>query len=105
MKDNWADCMAALTYEESNLVRHGFCRKPDNWTDVDMTVTLPVHTAEKLKVMIVEEGQDPMDDLPDQYADSVFIAQFPDGEQFLVNTEGFNYCRYVAKLELETQPS
>lgn len=53
---------------------------------------LPVYSAEAT----------PMLDIPadrPQY----FIVERPNGDRFVVNTEGYNYCRYVARIPKETK--
>lgn len=44
----------------------------------------------------------PMDDLPDDRP-QYFVAERPNGDRFVVNTEGYNYCRYVARVPKEAQ--
>lgn len=42
----------------------------------------------------------PSDDIPEDRP-QYFIAERPNGDRFVVDTEGYNYCRYVARIPKE----
>lgn len=86
-----------LTDDEYGLVRHDFGRKCGEFSEADHypPVAVPAELVTRLGVMEMEEGDDPFMELPDRFADSIFIARFPNDKLYLVNTEGFSYCRYI----------
>lgn len=106
----WDELHNTITKAEWNLLRHDYGRKCFSWDDVDIfkddpdfedeVVRVPSYLADRLGTFKVPEGQSPMDSLPNEFSDSIFIAELVDGRKFLVNTEGFDYCRYIAKLEI-----
>lgn len=102
----WDDLHRTLTKTEWNLLRHEYGRKCYSWDDLedDEVVRIPSYLAELLGTFEVPEGQSPMETLPNEFSDSIFIAELIDGRKFLVNTEGFDYCRYIAKLETYNRP-
>lgn len=87
-----------ITEDEYRLIRHDQGRKVGSFADVqnDEKIEITADLMNRLGVLDMSETDDPNDDLPEEYADSVFVARLPDGKLFLVNTEGYNYCRYVA---------
>lgn len=98
MATNWDNLQANLPAELWQKVRHDYGRKQDRWTS-NGTVTLKASEAELLQTYTVPKGASPFEELPAEFADSIFIAQVGKS-RFLVNTEGYSYCRYVAKLRI-----
>lgn len=96
--DNWAKLEALLGEEDFNLVRHDEDRKLESFEDANATVTIPVRVAALLPHAILDD--DPFGDLPTDCENSIFIA-FVNSNKYLVNTEGFGYSRYIAKLAVE----
>ncbi len=96
MAANWDNLQERLGKDLFDKVRHSSGRKLEDFDEARQTVTLLASEAAQLDVTEVE---DIWDDLPDKYADSIFIAAVGE-RRFLVNTEGFSYCRYVAKLRV-----
>lgn len=79
--------------------RHGNGRKCGSFAEVDNdeTMVLPFSEAHRLGVYGAEElgVVEPFSDLPKRLADQlVFVLLFND-KHYLVNTEGFAYCRYI----------
>lgn len=69
-----------------------------NSPDVDTEeVVLPKEAYDAFKKYDQEQigVADPFSDLP-EHIDMVFILRLADGREVIVNTEGFNYCRYFA---------
>ncbi len=98
MATNWDNLYANLPVELWQKMRHNYGRRQYHWTS-NGTVTLKASEAELLQTYTVPKGWSPFSDLPDEFADSIFIAQVGKS-RFLVNTEGYSYCRYIAKLRI-----
>jgi hypothetical protein len=87
----------------ANRYRHDYNRKSDSFEEIDgpeLIVAqqdadaMGVYDADALGV------EDPFDDIPERLGDQmVFILKFND-VLYLVNTEGYSYCRYVAKCKI-----
>lgn len=98
---NWDSLQNTLTYQEFGLIRHNCGRRVGSWDDVDESIELSSALVKKLPVLHTDK--EPMDNLPPEFSNSIFIAIL-NGDQFLVNTEGYNYCRYIARLvEVNTE--
>jgi hypothetical protein len=86
-----------------NRYRHDYNRKSSSFEDIDgpeIVVTqqdadaMGIYDADAIGV------EDPFDDIPERLGDqAVFILRFKDA-LYLINTEGFSYCRYVAKCKI-----
>ena len=83
-------------------LRHGFGRKLSAFEHAARTVKITAAEEAELPEIEVAADQDPFDVyVPDHIRDGcVFIAITVDGSRYLVNCEGFDYCRYVARLEV-----
>lgn len=94
-----------LNADAQKLIRHDAGSKSDEWTGYQSeTVEISQDLANLLgPVFDIPAGFSPMDGLPDQFQDSVFIAKRFDGQLFLVNTEGFDYSRYIAFVKIKTE--
>lgn len=76
-------------------------RKPVFWDALLVTSTEALAEVERAGLPMFEATANPMEgwgpwgisELP-----QFFIAVRPNGERFLVNTEGYDYARYIAKL-------
>ena len=91
-----------------------FNRKPCNWNEVDSadytTVNNFLHEQLSFDLSILPTyDQDfvygdwddftPFDDISDRFREEmIFAIQMNNGRFFLINTEGFGYCRYVFEL-------
>lgn len=98
---NW-NSTKFLSAEWRDKIRHDYGRKCTEWHQTTDTVTIPSALAQMLGCYIIPHGSGPLDDLPPEFAQGIFIAfNMPTGELFLVNTEGYDYCRYIARLVIE----
>ena len=98
-----------------------FTRKPGDWDEankmdfdeankvcIEVTGTqltkLPIYGEEYVYGEINEmDDVSPFDDVPTSLADEmIFLLVFKNGRVFVVNTEGFSYCRYVCELTSNT---
>ncbi len=74
-------------------------RKPEAWTHVRAGVgrsqlpVLPIYEAEVLGV-----AHAPLASFRCPVEETVFLVSVNQGDVYLVNTEGANYCRYVARV-------
>lgn len=98
MATNWDNLYANLPVELWQKMRHNYGRRQYHWTS-NGTVTLKASEAELLEVYTVPARWSPLEALPPEFTDSIFIAQVGKS-RFLVNTEGYSYCRYIAKLRI-----
>lgn len=87
----------------SSPFRHqAFGRKPEDWTDGYIPEVAGLALTGLSALPVYPAPVFPCDDLPDglpQY----FIAERPNGDRFLVDTQGYNYCRYVARIPKEAR--
>lgn len=99
--NNWHDVMDELTEREWPLVRHDYGRKLTQWPDpvALSTVKIPSITYDRLKKIDLDPSTSPSDDLPEEVSGGIFIARVG-GSEYLVNCEGFEYCRYVAGVKV-----
>ena len=79
--------------------RHSRGRKSDQFSEVDHEAALPISAADAAVLGVVDAAsigvQDPFDDLPSDLArQMVFIIKVGE-KHYLVNTEGYDYCRYI----------
>lgn len=95
---SWNVLCESLGERLFNKISHDYGRKRDSW-ESNGTVVLKASEAEELDIYVVPDGVVPMCELPEAYQDSIFIAQVGK-RRFLVNTEGYSYCRYIAKLRI-----
>ena len=84
---------------DSKYRYHNFFRKPTSFSEVTETnipaVNIPVHLAQELGMFTTEElGIEGTFDSFKIATPMVFIVSV-NGKQYLINTEGYNYCRYV----------
>lgn len=77
-----------------------FVRKPSKWDEVYKTVVLPEALMKKLPNVDGSGWDYPIDDAPNAPPAQYFIV-FRDEGSYLVNTEGYEYARYVIKVEIE----
>ena len=88
-----------------NKYRHDCNRKSTTIEEVDDTViVVPKQDAEVMGIYKAESlgltAEDPFGDLPDRLANQMVFILEVDGVLYLINTEGYSYCRYVAKCEI-----
>jgi hypothetical protein len=84
-----------------DTVRHDYGRKCDQWTQARGTVTLTQAVVDALGTYEIPKGTGPFDDLPEEFAGGIFVANnCASGRKYLVNTEGFDYSRYIANLKI-----
>lgn len=92
-----------MSLDNVPFIHIAFARKPETWEDssipevTSQTALLAVPFLEVFPATPL-----PLDTLPDgrpQY----FIAERPNGDRFLINTEGYNYGRYVARIAKEAK--
>lgn len=81
----------------SHPLRHDYGRKCSEFSDAPVVIVresdlagLQRFTAEEIGVV-----DSPFDDISNMPL--VFILEF-EGDEYVVNTEGFNYCRYIFKI-------
>jgi hypothetical protein len=100
MTENWDKLQVLLAPDEFETVRHSGVRKTDNWRDAEQAVVYVKRSVvDKLAHATFDEDSNPFDTLSDQLADSIFVAHVDSIKYpILVNTEGFSYSRYIAKL-------
>ena len=92
------DHIKLLQEQYANLVRHDYGRKCTEWHQAEDEVTIPTALADLLGCYVIPPGNGPMDDLHPDFAGGIFTAILIEtGELFLVNTEGYDYCRYIAR--------
>ena len=94
---NWAGL--EVTQEEWDNVCHGFGRKLDRWSAVKEVVTVSKDLFDRLPKLL-DVGDTPFDELPARLHRTIFVA-VRKGKKYLVNTEGYSYCRYVALLKVD----
>jgi hypothetical protein len=81
-------------------------RKPSRFEDVKMTIDFKtLETREKYAFSILnfvdahnEEVKTPFDCIADVWADTQYFILQVGSELYFVDTQGYNYCRYVAKI-------
>ena len=86
----------------ANLVakyRHSRGCKRNQFSDVDDAAALPISAADAAAIGVVDATtisvHDPFDTLPGHLAQQmVFIIKVGE-KHYLVNTEGYDYCRYI----------
>lgn len=78
-------------------LRHDFGRKINDPRDTNGSVELSKATIDAVGVFRAPDDFDCMDDLPSEFAGGMFVLEYK-GELFAVNTEGYGYCRYVARI-------
>lgn len=83
------------------LIQHGYGRKCSSWKECheEGIYKLP-HSIYDLLDVVDLSGTIPFDDLPNNVTGGIFIA-IVDGEQYLVNTEGYHYNRYIVRVRPE----
>lgn len=98
---HYDDLQTKLTEDEYNLVRHDYGRKCCDWDEADGQIEMTQELIDKLGVLDMKDDvgnvYGPMDELPEQFAGGVFVATVGN-KRYLVNTEGFSYCRYIANV-------
>lgn len=89
--------------ETIDLALFDLCRvssncKEDTWDNPsDACIVLTTKEANKLGVRFLNTNS-PLDDF--DVGEDIFVAILPDGRKFVVNSEGYNYARYYARLEI-----
>jgi hypothetical protein len=94
--------MAALNNPFSAVA---FGRKPERWTDEHIpTISNPEALAALKNLPVYSANASPNDDLPKDRP-QYFIVERPNRDRFLIDTQGYNYCRYVARIPKELPTS
>lgn len=89
--------MDKFSSEEIDILRHDYGRKCLDWSE-NRSVCLSNELYNKLVKWTVPPNFYPCDTLPeDIQKNNFFIAKTPETE-YLVNTEGFSYSRYISKI-------
>lgn len=90
-------------HDTLNNIRHRYGYKCVSWDGVKENYSNVVHVSQQTYDLLFEDETigTPMDDLPDHLADSIFITRLADGRKFLVNTEGYGYCRYITRVVVD----
>ena len=92
-----------LTYEQQHQspLRHGFGRKYSNWNEApsfDRPVTKEEWDSHVHIYQTERTFNTPFSDgAPNSHL--VFFLHRLDGRVYIVNTEGYEYCRYIARTE------
>ena len=81
------------------IIRHGEGRKLGQWKEANSTLTISKECYDNLTKIDLSYTS-PADTLPDGVTGSIFIA-IVDGVEYLVNTEGYFYSRYIAKVDVK----
>lgn len=83
-----------------HLYRHDFGRKRGFFNSTDRPIKVPKEDAEELGIYDAKEHniEGTFDELWEN-APLVFILNV-DGKPWLVNTEGYEYCRYIVPCEI-----
>lgn len=98
---NWDKLKLVLPTETFNHICHGYGCKLSSWEDATDVVKISDYIYNLLMKIRLPRNSTPVDDLPDEAQDVDLFIAIVDNDQYLVNTEGFEYCRYVAKVEVE----
>lgn len=93
---NWNEVCSRFSESEWNLLRHSHHRNFTCLDDVKIEVVVPFGTYAKLNVDW--NGWLGVEKLPSHLADTIFVGVSDDGTEYLINTEGHDYCRYIARL-------
>lgn len=100
-----------MTQLHSELVatyRHYFGRKCGSFKEADEVtrVTLPANEAAILGIFDADElgVADPFDDIPKALSNQMVFILKRGEKHYLINTEGFSYCRYTAPCTIEPVP-
>ena len=103
MGRNWQGQQERFGEETFNNLRHDYGRKCCEWKEChrDPIIELPPEVYNALDKLDVT-GTIPFDGLPEEFADSIFIAVNGD-QEYLVNTEGFSYSRYIARVSVDEE--
>lgn len=97
------DLRTHLTEFELAVVRHSSGRKCGDWSEADSEepILMGIEFAEKLGIFDVSPASSPFDQLPEKFAGGIFVARIRGtNKMYVVNTEGYNYCRYVAPCKI-----
>jgi hypothetical protein len=83
----------------TDLMSHvrGWVRKAETWNAPDLQCSPEVRAMIEALPAIQVRTPWPTADLPFE-APQYFIAVLPDGRRFLVDTEGYDYARYITRL-------
>lgn len=87
-----------VKYCRDQHYRFDWARKCDFKELSDDYVTVTLTKAEGAELQIVDVNS-VWDELPESLSTTVFIARNND-RLYLVNTEGFSYCRYIAPVAI-----
>ena len=98
--DIWDNQAAALGTVMWEKVRHSFGRKLGDYAAADETVQLTEAEVAKLPIVIIPDIDSTFDKLPACVRGLICVVDRDDANLYLVNTEGFDYARYVAILEV-----
>lgn len=85
------------TLQQRYAHHHG--RKLDSFDQADDVVYVRRVDYDLLTKIDLDPSDNPFTEMSLPRGDSVFVARH-NGNEYLVNTEGFAYCRYVAQLRL-----
>lgn len=98
---NWNAVYNRLSPDEWCKVRHGNGHKCSDWEDChhDGVTVLKRSTFDKLDKYEPNCYTTPFTTLPVGYAGGVFVIIIK-GRRYLVNTEGYTYCRYISLLRV-----
>ena len=88
---------------ESHLRQMPQSRKCSDWSEAEGLTELPQKDWNSLQHFHdLSAGSTPFNEVPDDLG-MLFILHRPNGKTYLVNTEGFNYCRYIIECKLIPQ--
>lgn len=90
--------MTRTTQEVVQQHRHTRGRKSSTFSEVagETPMVISQEDADILGVYELLHVSTPFSDLPKELADRIVFVLNHEGALYLINTEGFNYCRYVA---------
>lgn len=97
--DNWEDLKSTLSKDEWDTVRHDYGRKRNEWEDANDVMIISQSLANKLTTFELDPSSSPFDDLPPGASGGIFIAKVGN-KNYLVNTEGYDYARYIVQLNI-----
>lgn len=98
-RDNWSMLQVRMGEQLFESVCHHYGRKLDSFHEAcENTVTISKEAYNLLDYVLLYD--DTGAELPSHVAGGIFVAEV-DGVKYLVNTEGYSYSRYIAKLKVK----